>query len=78
MGLIHGCSEHSLNICRANPLDLEICLVFSLFNSSNTIEAVIVTSSNLGTKTSDSIDGKLAKFASVKTLAKCKFNNLTS
>ena len=39
------------------------------------MEIVIVTSSNFGTETSDSSDGKLAKFSSVKTLVKYEFNN---
>ena len=70
---VDSCSEHSLNIRigqSSGPGDLS---VFN-FNSSNTIEAVIIISSNLDTKTSDSIDGKLAKFSSVKMLAKYEFN----
>ena len=64
-----------MNICRgqsSGPGDLS---VFSLFNSSNTIEEVIIISSNLGVETSNSIYGELAKFSSVKTLAKYEFNN---
>ena len=48
---------------------------FSLFNSLNTTEVVITISSNLGAEISGSIDGKLARFSSVKTLAKYKFSN---
>ena len=74
---IDRCSEHSLNMHRGQPSGPGDLSVFSLFSSSNTIEAVIIISSNLGTETSDSSNGKLAKFSSVKTLAKYEFNNST-
>ena len=74
---IDRCSEHPLNMHRGQPSGPGDLSVFSLFSSSNTIEAVIIISSNLGTETSDSSNGKLAKFSSVKTLAKYEFNNST-
>ena len=51
---VDSCSEHSLNIHRGQPSGPGDLSVFSLYNSSNTIEAcaVIIISSNLGTETS--------------------------
>ena len=48
---VDRCSEHSLNIRRGQPSGPGDLSVFSLFNSLNTIEVVIIISSNLGTET---------------------------
>ena len=72
---VDSCSEHFLIIHRGQSSGPGELSVFGLFNSSNTIEAVIIMFSDLGIKTSDSIDGNLAKFSSVKTLAKYEYYN---
>ena len=43
---VDSCSEHSLNIRRSQPSGPGDLSVFSLFNSLNIIEAVIIISSN--------------------------------
>ena len=63
-------SENSLNIRGGQPSGPGGLSVFSLFNSSNTNEAVIVMFSNFGTEAPGSRAGKLVKFSLVKTLAK--------
>ena len=61
---VDSCSEYSLNIHGGQPSGPGDLSIFIFYNSSNIIEAVIIISSNLRTETSDSIDGKPAKFLS--------------